>query len=323
MVRIILFAILGISFYHTIAQDKTSPKNQRIELGKVSWYRDYYVALQAAKSEGKAVLILFQEVPGCATCQYYGKEVLGHPMMVEVIQNEFIPLAIYNNKGGHDAEILERYREPSWNNPVVRIVDQNGSNLVNRVGGNYTPMGLYSAMQDALIKQNKAIPEYMTLLQSELVLSGNRGLKTDYFKMYCFWTGEKRLGEANGVLKTETGFIGGNEVVKVKYDPSLLNEDQLASFAKKSNCAPVSSAESFRVSEKDHYFQLRHTNYKYLPLTTVQKTKINSALGNQQPAEKYLSPTQKDWLAQLDNPKTKRRELVEIPFRRAWEIKTE
>ena len=48
-----------------------------------------------------------------------------------------------------------------------------------------------------------------------------------------------------------------------------------------------------------------HSDYKYLPLSEIQKTKINSALGSHKEAEKYLSPTQLKWLHFLKNNKEK------------------
>lgn len=85
----------------------TAQTHQPEELGKVQWLRDYDKALAIAKQQGKAVFILFQEVPGCATCRNYGHHVLSHPLIVEAIESEFVPLAIFNNKGGDDAAILK------------------------------------------------------------------------------------------------------------------------------------------------------------------------------------------------------------------------
>ena len=97
IVGICLFFFGSVS---TLIAQRTSLEKQSEELGKVQWYRDYDEALSIAKQEDKNVLILFQEVPGCATCRNYGHNVLSHPLMVEAIENLFVPLAIFNNKGG-------------------------------------------------------------------------------------------------------------------------------------------------------------------------------------------------------------------------------
>ena len=119
---------------------------QAIELGSVSWYRQIEQAQQAATKKDKPILVLFQEVPGCATCRYYGGQALSHPLIVEAIESLFVPVAIFNNKKGKDAEVLRFYNEPSWNNPVVRIVDSKKKNIVKRVSGNYSKLGIVHAM---------------------------------------------------------------------------------------------------------------------------------------------------------------------------------
>ena len=84
-------------------------KKNPIELGQVNWLRDFDSAIKQAKNQDKPIFILFQEVPGCATCRNYGQNVLSHPLIVEAIESLFVPLAIYNNKRGKDAEVLRYY----------------------------------------------------------------------------------------------------------------------------------------------------------------------------------------------------------------------
>lgn len=278
------------------AQQRTNPKNQDEELGNVAWLRDYDTALSLSQKEGKPVLILFQEVPGCATCRNYGHNVLSNPLLAEAIENEFIPLAIFNNKGGKDAKILKKYNEPSWNNPVVRIVDASGDNLVRRVASDYSAKGLYNAMLVSLKENGNNIPEYVNLLGKELTATN---IKEKTYKMYCFWTGEKQLGSQEGVITTQAGFQSG-EVVKVTYDANTTNGEALDAFAKKNKMVPVANGK-FRWSEKDEDYYLQHSEYKYLPLSPLQRTKINAALGSRQNPEKYLSPKQAAWIRNLSS----------------------
>ena len=65
---------------------KTNPRNQSVELGKVTWLRDYNSALSLSKLEDKPVLLFFQEIPGCSTCINFGRDVLSHPLMVEFLK---------------------------------------------------------------------------------------------------------------------------------------------------------------------------------------------------------------------------------------------
>ena len=315
--RTLLVLFISFQTIFLFAQERTDPNNQSEELGKVMWYRDYDEALKLADKEGKAVLILFQEVPGCSTCRNYGHNVLSHPMMIEAIENLFIPLAIYNNKAGKDREVLNKYNEPTWNNPVVRIIDKKGKNLVERIAGNYSTKGLYTAMEKVLKVQKKTIPSYFKLYGQEINATMTAQEKT--YKMYCFWTGEKVLGAKEGVLETKAGFRNGAEVVKVTYDASIVNESDLTTYAKKSNITPTHTS-NYMFSEKDHLFYLKQTNYKYLPLTNLQKTKINSALGLKQNADIYLSPKQKMWLKNVDVDQ-KKQMLYLKDIKVAWSIK--
>jgi len=303
------------------AQERTNAQNQDKELGKVSWYRDYDTALAVSKKSGKPVLILFQEVPGCATCRNYGHNVLSNPLMTEAIENEFVPLAIFNNKGGKDKKILDLYKEPTWNNPVVRIVNEEGDNLVKRIARDYSAKGLYTAMVTVLEECGKEIPEYMKLLGDELATTDGNTSKDTYYSMYCFWTGEKNLGSQEGVLNTEAGFMKGKEVVKVTYNPTLVSEDELSSFANKNSMRLITKDNSYRASSRDEDYYLQHTPYKYLPLTPLQRTKINSAIGKGQKADKYLSPQQKKWLTSksLKTSKT----LYNMDFQDAWNVLAE
>ncbi|MGJ8666310.1 MAG: VPGUxxT family thioredoxin-like (seleno)protein, type 2 [Patiriisocius sp.] len=279
------------------AQERTNPKNQDEELGQVSWYRDFDVATSISAKEKKPVFILFQEVPGCATCRNYGHNVMSNPLLVEAISNEFIPLAIFNNKGGKDKEILNKYKEPTWNNPVVRIVAANGENLTQRISGDYSALAVYNAIVDVLEKEGKQIPKYITLLGEELKAKKYGAVKEAQYKMYCFWTGEKQLGSQEGVLETKAGFNSG-EVVQVTYDETKISKKQLDAFAAANQMRPVAN-KSFRWSEKDEDYYLQHSDYKNLNLTELQKTKINSALGNRKDATQYLSPSQLLQLKQI------------------------
>lgn len=303
---------------NTFAQTLTNPKDQPGELGIVQWYRNYDEALTASKKENKPVLILFQEIPGCATCRNYGKDVLSNPLLADAIANEFIPLAIYNNKGGEDARILKKYKEPSWNNPVVRIVNNQGNDIVGRVSGNYSAKGLYAAMDVALRRELIEIPEYFLLLGEELSAVGSKK-KEVYYSMYCFWTGEKQLGAQKGVVNTEAGFMSGREVVKVTYNTDQVAEGDLDTYAKAHKMTPIPKSTSYRWAQNDEDYYLNHTDYKYVPLSELQRTKINSAVGNGKNGLEFLSPTQLKWIKELQA--NKNRKQLSSSFTKAWKEK--
>ncbi|MFK7773023.1 MAG: VPGUxxT family thioredoxin-like (seleno)protein, type 2 [Saprospiraceae bacterium] len=309
------------------------------ELGKVVWERDFEKGLAKSKAESKPVFLLFQEVPGCSTCRNYGNNVLSHPQIVEAIETLFIPVAIFNNKKGKDAAVLKMYNEPSWNNPVVRIVDAEKKNIVNRVSGNYSALGIVHAMVFALQNEEKEIPTYLELLKQSLEAEVS-GTETATFSMYCFWTGEKKLGNVDGVLETQPGFMNGQEVVEVKYNPVLISYENLVKEAKQASCAShvytedqnqttvaekvvgkngATKKSKFRLDKEPKYY-LSKSVYRYVPMTPFQATKVNVKIGNGQSPDEYLSPRQLELLSLIKkNPKKKWKNAINVDLLKAWE----
>ena len=313
-IQITAAAILIIMGFNMSAQNAFSHLEHE-ELGKVKWYRAYDEAINASKKEEKSILILFQEVPGCATCRNYGHHVLTHPLMVEAIENLFIPLTIFNNKGGKDKKILNQFNEPTWNNPVVRFINSEGENLTKRIAGDYSAIALCNNMISVLQNNNQQIPEYLKLLSLELANTSPYQVSEEYFQMYCFWTGEKQLGKIDGVLETESGFMNHHEVVKIKYDPSLVSANDLEKFASQNNMKLVEKKGKYKVATSDVHYYLKKSKYRFIPLTELQKTKINSALGSNSSPEKYLSPRQAKWVKEITS---KSKDLSETKFAEAW-----
>jgi hypothetical protein len=282
-----------------------SGMSQHVELGAVQWLRNYDQAVKKASSENKDILILFQEVPGCATCRNYGNDVLSHPLIVEAIEDNFVPLAIFNNHKGHDLDILKQFEEASWNNPVVRIVNMNGQDIVDRLSGQYFPLGLVTTILRAMETRSISIPKYLQLLHDEL-----QNTEELVLGMYCFWTGEKVLGDLRGVIRTEAGYMGGHEVVKLRYNPAFTDATQIINSAKSQKCADLAFVEenieipshtstkplsAYRKDKEDKYYLL-HSKYKNLSLSAAQATKVNSYLGQGLDPEEWLSPRQLELL---------------------------
>lgn len=295
-----MFAMLPLSC--------TAMPEQPIEVGTVQWQRDLDLALASSKKSGKPVFALFQEVPGCSGCKQFGKEVLSDPLVVDAIENEFTPLLIHNNSGGKDAEILKRYNEPAWNYQVVRFLDSKGKDLIPRRDQVWTTAPLVDRMILALDQAKRPIPRYLSLLQAEHATE----LKSAAFSMYCFWTGEMKLGQIEGVVTSEAGFIGAHEVTLLRYDPKTISLTKLIEAATKVDCAngvylpsgdfksisnkrlPLATLSGYRAAPaSDQKKQLSGTNVSHLNLTPAQATKLNAWL-HQHPqlAVKYLSPRQ-------------------------------
>jgi len=289
------------------------------ELGRVSWLRDYDKAKKQSKLQQKPIFLLFQEVPGCMTCKNYGTTVLSHPLVVEAIESAFVPVAVFNNVGGADRSILKSFQEPAWNNPVVRLVDDQNKDLVPRLSGDYTLSGLVSQMIAALEKARQPVPTYFALLNEELQTK-KKGTKQATFAMYCFWTGESRLGSVEGVVKTESGFMNGKEVVRLEYDPKQVSFVELTEKAAKFRCASavytnseneraeaakvvgeskVGQEARFRKDAQPKYY-LGNTNWKYLPMTELQKMRVNTALSQNQSPKEFMSKRQLELYQYID-----------------------
>ncbi|NNF32992.1 MAG: hypothetical protein HKN68_02730 [Saprospiraceae bacterium] len=121
--------------------------------------------------------------------------------------------------------------------------------------------------------------EYSNQQQKEVVLG-----------MYCYWSGEKHMATIPGVVETEAGFMNGNEVVKVTYDPNVISTDHLIQSARKGNCAdvvfsnsikskdaPVKRTGKFRKDKESKYY-LYHSPYRALPMTHHQQLLANSEI---------------------------------------------
>lgn len=92
-------------------------------------------------------------------------------------------MCVYNNtKGDADAEVRERYEEPAWNNPVVRVVDARGRDLVPRLSGDWSAGGLADLMVRALRKAGTGVPRWLSLLEQETTARA-RGVETAVFGM--------------------------------------------------------------------------------------------------------------------------------------------
>ncbi len=283
------------------------------ELGDVRWLRGFEKARTEANTQKRPLLVLFDEVPGCSTVRSYGERVLRHPLIVEAAESLFVPVAVYNNVEGDDKTVLESFGEPSWNNPVVRIIDPERNALAPRVAGDYSVSGLATAMATALHKQNRAVPPWLALLSEESAAQKS-GTQKATFAMYCFWSGEAHLGRPEGVVATRTGFLDGHEVVEVEFDPQRISYEDLVKHARKGKSADrvyarsdaqlttakniVGSAASrnskpIRPSYKDDRYRLRHTHWRYVPMTPAQATRANAALAAGRDPSSFFSPQQR------------------------------
>ena len=261
-------------------QTEKSPQNP-VAVGKVTWGRDYEAALASSKTSGKPLFVLFQEVPGCAGCQQFGRDVLSNPKLVKAIQENFTPLLIHNNAQGKDAEILTKLSEPAWNYQVVRFLDTEGKDLIPRKDRVWEAPALMERINQALEKAGR--PK---------VAVGNT--KRVAIAQYCFWTGEMKIGAIEGVKCTEAGYVGGSEVTLVDYDPERISLEELTRKARAEGVAAqvITDWENAyqKAPESDQKRQLQGTKYATMKLTPEQATKVNAfARTAPQRADEFLT----------------------------------
>ncbi len=238
-----------------------------------------------------------------------------HPLMVEAIETLFVPILIHNNKPGDDAEVLKQYNEPSWNNPVIRYLDTNGKDVIDRKDGLWTIGATAARMVAALKASKRKVPAYLQLVADE----HTKNIAEATFAMHCYWVGEVNLGAINGVLKTHAGWLGQKEIVRVFYNPSVVDYETLLKTARKLECASTvfthnaaqmkiarslvradavplpDSSEQRRVRYTEEKYHLRRQlQLRYLPLTQMQLAKINSAVIGGKDYSGFLSPRQQE-----------------------------
>ncbi len=280
--------------------------HQPRELGKVAFERDFEVARARALASGKPMLVLFDEVPGCHNCTSFGDTVLSDDLIVAAADSAFVPVAVYNNHDGADRLVLERFKEPPWNNPVVRIMDAEGRDLAPRLADTYEKEALARQMVAALTGAKREVPGYLRALADEA--DAHQPL---YVSMGCFWSGEACLGALDGVASTRTGFLEGHEVVEVL--PA--HGHDAASVAKRAlgaGCAIAVYAstpaqrealvnagvtaqlttDTFRFSATDDKYSLRSHVLARVGLTPVQATRVNAALAAGRDPLPWLTPRQ-------------------------------
>ncbi len=294
----------------------------RPEVGSLAWPRDFEAALAASKSSGKPVFAFFQEVPGCAGCQQFGSTVMTDPTIVSAIESSFVPVLIHNNKGGGDAEVLKRYDEPAWNFQVIRFLDGEGKDIIPRKDRVWTKDALATRMVETLTKAGREAPAGLVAVSKGRKPKVSAAPESETgkaaFVMFCFWTGEMKLGGIEGVLTTEAGFLDGHEVTLVTWDRARLPFSDLVKKAAALDCArkiyPAtesdlaaakkagSKLEVARFREKayrpapadDQKKQIAGTPYAKLKLTPEQATKVNAfCRSDKKKALAVLTPEQK------------------------------
>ena len=159
-----------------------------IEAGHVRWGRDLDAALRQSRHTGKPVFLFFQEIPGCIGCRTFGSEVLTDPLLVKAIEDEFIPVLVYNNRmGGNDEELLRRFGEPGWNFQVIRFLDADCRDIIPREDKVWTLAGVAARMIETLNVVGRTVPVYLHTLAGTTESHPSTGSVPDGEKNHARW----------------------------------------------------------------------------------------------------------------------------------------
>jgi thioredoxin family protein len=290
-----------------------------IELGRVHWGRDVEAGMAAARRTGRPLLLLFQEIPGCATCRNFGTGPLSHPLLVDAIENEFVPVVVYNNRGGADAAVLQRFGEPAMNNPVLRFFARDGKEALPRRDGLWDEPSVARRLVEALRATGRTVPDYLALAAEEVrIATAERAT----FAMHCFWEGEAALGGLDGVVATRVGYLDGDEAVEVVYLPDVIPYATLVDRAAGLGVASTAFAADERqlaaargrlgeharrtderardAAEADRKYHLQRSPLRWLPLTPAQAARINADLAAGHDGQRWLSPRQVELAGRIE-----------------------
>ncbi len=144
--------------------------------------------------------------------------------------------------------------------------------------------------------------------------AGKTTTKRIVFAQSCFWTGEMKLGQIEGVVRTEAGFFKGREVTLVDYAPERVALEDLARQAKQAGVADTVYLEAsaqhslggvsvgppldatYRAAPAgDQKKQIEGTPFARLQLSAEQATKVNAfAREDEGKALAWLNPNQRE-----------------------------
>ena len=295
-------------------------RTQPIEIGTVRWLRDLDAAAAQSKSSGLPILLFFQEVPGCDGCREFGATALSHPLVVDAIEEHFVPLCIYNNVEGRDAEVLARFEEPPWNFQAFRVVDAEFETLVVRTDTLRTTNMFCEWLQLAFAELERPAPHHLQLVLDETIAQDHPyRIEHATFAMHCYWEGERKLGALDGVLRTRAGWVGEREVVEVEFDATKIAYAELLTKAAELECLErvfTHDQDQARIARKSHkdraedltqsmrpvketeqFHELRRTPLGHLALSPVQCTKLNAAVKFDEAGKATFEPSLEHFLS--------------------------
>ena len=194
------------------------PQEQRggqPEAGAVHWTTSFAQAEVEARASGKLIFVQFTEIPGSQTCQDYGRDVLSHPIIADLLEEAFVPCLVNTHGGGEAAEILGIFGIAELSGgPAVHFVDADRREVAPRyqckaAHGNSNlraeAAAVFHAAADALAAVQQPLPPYARLMGpvGAAAVVG-LGMESEWlvFTVDSFWSAEALLGALPAALST-------------------------------------------------------------------------------------------------------------------------
>ncbi len=305
-----IYMMAAVALWGGLQRDKAPAQDPAAELGRVRWSGSLDEARAAAAREVLPVALLFQRVPGSEEARKFGETALSHPLLVEVLETEFVPVRAIKNDPLNES-ILERYGESDRGGPVLRILDAHGSDLVPRRDDVVDTHGLATRLIEVLGALGHAVPGYLQLVAEE---TAPGPLERAWIEAPDRAEGEVHLANIPGVVGTRAAVFAGRDTIEVAFRPATLTFRDLltkaaavdaASFVFARTDAQLDTARRVlhgrarRIDETPEHApleqdkpHLKRSHLRYLPLTPMQAMRINSDLATGHDPARWLSPRQ-------------------------------
>jgi hypothetical protein len=204
------------------------------ELGAISWQRDLEGSLAAAAAGDGIVLVFFVRIGDARKQIEFGEAVLSNPLLVEAIETEFLPVAIYETGPGEHERVRHRYSEAAADGPVLRFLDPQGSDILPRGEAVWTVHDVAQRLVSALTARGRGVPGYLRILAEE---TDPAALERTTLAVEDQHRAEGELGALAGVVEARSGWLGGYKIVEVAFRPQELLFESLIQQALDLKCA--------------------------------------------------------------------------------------
>lgn len=124
----------------------------------------------------------------------------------------------------------------------------------------------------------------------------------------------------DGVVATRAGWIGGSEVVEVRFDPKVLPRAELERRGREGCAERAFPSDSQIRTAEDQKYYLGKSALRSVPMTPAQAARIHAALAQGADAERWLSPRQRAAAAMVRAaPDADWPDAIGVPLAEAWE----